>query len=1052
MQPDSQRQAQSRTTNSPTDAIGDAPFTEDDHTPHQSRRSRLFRLMQKTSPWRHSPSSDVKEVLLGSNGGTDNDEGLLDMSPLLDLSNLFLRVSVIGAKHLSPKDDDGVLNPYTIVSLNGQRERTHVVKKTADPEWHCTFDFQLFDPMEERSKQGMLWSHGLSLTVCSKDRFKSIYLGQFQLPLEQMFDDTEVIEFDDEKSEVQWFQLQAARQPRRFVLRRRRSPNNEAEDENVGEVGIRLGLVLQGQDHSSEEVLGRIQQAWRMLLDANPYSSPSEGWESTSSLHSDMEHLTVHDMPDNDSRRAVNRKIGLAEPTSSSVTTASSGTATPPKTKRRYRKRFRRRGKDQIAQFLPDIVGVTFLEIAHANDLPPEKNVTRTGFDMDPFVVCSYGASTFRTRAIRHNLNPVWNEKLFFHVRQNESNYKLKFAVYDKDKFSNNDFVAWQEIPITDIINNPQVNTTCAMKASIPAEAIEAGMDLHTIPLQMAKQEKWQDRHPTLTFRAKFVPYSEIRKMFWMALAKTYDSDESGSMNRLEIQSMLESVGSTISEATLDAFWRRHGKDPANETDELSIDEMVQCLEEFMLTHDGHLGSATKATENLVHNTGEETPSDDEEEGAYTDDSSYPQSEDAEDVDDADDDEALIDAQGVQFTGAASSNLSEILVDAEDEGRGDSANEKVIRLAECPICHRPNLASRAQMDIVTHVATCAANDWTTVDRFLMGNFVTEAYAQRRWFVKLVSKVGYGKYSVGTNNANIIVQDRASGQLIEERMSVYVRLGMRLIYKGMKTGIQSKTAQRILTNMTIKQGRRFDAPESVHEIQPFIKFHQLDLSEVLHPVSEFKSFNEFFYRELKPGARPCDSPDDPNVAVSAADCRMMAFQTIDIATNIWIKGIEFSLAKLLGDDEKAKDFEGGSLAIFRLAPQDYHRFHSPVDGVITEIKQIAGQYYTVNPMAIRTTLDVYGENARSVVHMDTDVFGKVAVACIGAMMVGSTVLTAKEGMRLARADELGYFAFGGSTLVVLWQKDKIKFDSDLLENAEKPLETLVRVGNHIGRRC
>ncbi|KAG0186490.1 hypothetical protein DFQ28_007720 [Apophysomyces sp. BC1034] len=967
----------------------------------------------------------------------DNDEGVVDMSPLVDLSNLVLRVSVIGARHLTPKDDDGVLNPYTVVSISGQRERTHVIRKTADPEWLCTFDFQLFDLVRHKSKQGMLWSHGLSLTVCSKDRFKSMYLGQLQLPLEQMFDDIESIEFHDEKNE-----LQAARQPRRFALRRRRSPQSEAEDGNVGELGIRLGLILQGQEDNSEEVRAKIQQAWKLLLEGNPYASPLEGWESTSALQSDMEHLTVYDTPENDGRQPRSRKI---EPTSSSVTTTSSGTATPPETKRRLRKKLKGRKKEHVAQFLPDIVGVTFLEIAHANDLPPEKNVTRTGFDMDPFVVCSYGASTFRTRAIRHNLNPVWNEKLFFHVRQNEAKYKLKFAVYDKDKFSNNDFVAWQEVSITDIIEHSQTDAKSTMQADIPAEAIESDMDLHTIPLQMAKQEKWQDRHPTLTFRAKFVPYSEIRKMFWMALAKTYDSDESGAMNRLEIQSMLESVGSTISEATLDGFWRRHGKDPANEMDELSVDEMVQCLEEFMLTHDGHPDSASNVAENTTPASSEETSEDDE--GTYTDDSSYPQS------DDADNDEALMDAQGVQFTGTPSaSSSSEILATGEDEERGNAANEKVIRLAECPICHRPNLANRAQMDIVTHVATCAANDWTTVDRFLMGNFITEAYAQRRWFVKLVSKVGYGKYSVGTNNANIIVQDRESGQLTEERMSVYVRLGMRLIYKGMKTGIQSKTAQRILTNMTIKQGRRFDAPESVGEIQPFIKFHQLDLSEVLLPLSDFKSFNEFFYRKLKPEARPCDSADDPNVAVSAADCRMMAFQTIDSATNVWIKGVEFNLAKLLDDEEKAQDFEGGSLAIFRLAPQDYHRFHSPVDGTITEIKQIAGQYYTVNPMAIRTTLDVYGENARSVVHMDADAFGKVVVVCIGAMMVGSTVLTAEEGTHLARTDELGYFAFGGSTLVVIWQKDMIKFDNDLLENAEKPLETLVRVGNHIGRRC
>lgn len=264
---------------------------------------------------------------------------------------------------------------------------------------------------------------------------------------------------------------------------------------------------------------------------------------------------------------------------------------------------------------------------------------------------------------------------------------------------------------------------------------------------------------------------------------------------------------------------------------------------------------------------------------------------------------------------------------------------------------------------------------------------------------------------------------------------------------MKTGIQSKTAKRILANMSYKQGRRFDNPISKRDIHTFIKFHQLDMTDVLEPIENFKTFNEFFYRKLKPGSRPCDSPDDPRVVVSPADCRMIAFPSIEAATTIWIKGIEFSIPKLLDNAEEAKSFEEGALAIFRLAPQDYHRFHSPVDGTIRRIHRVHGQYYTVNPMAIRTTLDVYGDNKRDVVYMDSPTLGKVAVVCIGAMMVGSIVLTAKEGDYLARTDELGYFAFGGSTLVVLFEKNKIRFDDDLLENAQNQLETLVKKNIH-----
>lgn len=101
--------------------------------------------------------------------------------------------------------------------------------------------------------------------------------------------------------------------------------------------------------------------------------------------------------------------------------------------------------------------------------------------------------------------------------------------------------------------------------------------------------------------------------------------------------------------------------------------------------------------------------------------------------------------------------------------------------------------------------------------------------------------------------------------------------------------------------------------------------------------------------MKPSARPIEKPDDPYRLVSAADCRLMAFETVSEATRLWIKGREFTVSRLLGDayKDQAERYNGGALAIFRLAPQDYHRFHSPVEGKIGPMKYIAGEYYTVN---------------------------------------------------------------------------------------------------------
>jgi phosphatidylserine decarboxylase len=186
-----------------------------------------------------------------------------------------------------------------------------------------------------------------------------------------------------------------------------------------------------------------------------------------------------------------------------------------------------------------------------------------------------------------------------------------------------------------------------------------------------------------------------------------------------------------------------------------------------------------------------------------------------------------------------------------------------------------------------------------------------------------------------------------------------------------------------------------------------------------------------------------------IAVCPADARTNCFTSVKSSQELWIKGSKFSLESLLGSDELALPFKDGSLAIFRLAPQDYHRFHFPVDGLVTHNSTIEGTYFTVNPMAVRSTVDVFTENVRSITIIDSIHHGKVGYVCIGAMMVGSIVLTSKTGQRVQRMDEHGYFKFGGSTIVLLFEKSKIEFDHDLLENSKTCLETLVKVGNSLG---
>jgi len=165
--------------------------------------------------------------------------------------------------------------------------------------------------------------------------------------------------------------------------------------------------------------------------------------------------------------------------------------------------------------------------------------------------------------------------------------------------------------------------------------------------------------------------------------------------------------------------------------------------------------------------------------------------------------------------------------------------------------------------------------------------------------------------------------------------------------------------------------------------------------------------------------------------------------------VWVKGHKFSVRELIQDEELAKKFEGGALAIFRLAPQDYHRFHLPVNCTVQSFRPFPGEYYTVNPIAIREPIDVYTENKRNRVLLKSEEFGDVLYITVGATLVGSILFTGQEGKSYKKGDELGYFAFGGSTVLVIFQKGRIVFDEDLLANSQRPIETLVKVGTSLG---
>ncbi|KAI0764292.1 phosphatidylserine decarboxylase-domain-containing protein [Trametes elegans] len=302
--------------------------------------------------------------------------------------------------------------------------------------------------------------------------------------------------------------------------------------------------------------------------------------------------------------------------------------------------------------------------------------------------------------------------------------------------------------------------------------------------------------------------------------------------------------------------------------------------------------------------------------------------------------------------------------------------------------------------------------------------------------------------------------RSTGERIFESMPIYPRLGMHLLFYGgtQVKLLHNKSIETVLKDLSIRQGKIYDSGESVKSIPSFIQTYSIGLDELQEPdITKYRCFNDFFYRKLKSGVRPVANANDPAAFCSATDSRLTVYPTVDLAKQFWIKGSQFTIPNLLGvdpDSDKARLFEGSSVAVFRLAPQDYHRFHSPLDGVVGDITDIDGQYYTVNPQAVNEPgFDVFTANERAVLYLThTQSNSPVAFVAIGAMLVGSIRWTggAHKGASVKRGDELGYFAYGGSTVIALFPEGLIQFDDDLVRNSAVPIETLVKVGDSLGR--
>ena len=233
------------------------------------------------------------------------------------------------------------------------------------------------------------------------------------------------------------------------------------------------------------------------------------------------------------------------------------------------------------------------------------------------------------------------------------------------------------------------------------------------------------------------------------------------------------------------------------------------------------------------------------------------------------------------------------------------------------------------------------------------------------------------------------------------------------------------------------------------IKNFAKKFDVNMDEAkIEDLEAFPSFNEFFTRELKDGARPIAE----DALVSPADGAVSQLGKIELGRVFQAKGRDFSVTELLGgDSERATPFMNGDFATIYLSPKDYHRVHMPCAGTLKETIYVPGDLFSVNPATAEGVDGLFARNERLVCMFETE-YGPMAMVLVGAMIVagietvwsGQVCPLPKEAqlqkydggeIKLDKGEEMGRFKLG-STVVLCFPPDMVKFKEEI--KAQSPL--------------
>lgn len=232
------------------------------------------------------------------------------------------------------------------------------------------------------------------------------------------------------------------------------------------------------------------------------------------------------------------------------------------------------------------------------------------------------------------------------------------------------------------------------------------------------------------------------------------------------------------------------------------------------------------------------------------------------------------------------------------------------------------------------------------------------------------------------------------------------------------------------------GEFLDTPASAAGIESFASLPNYNVDDYFVGPSGWLTFNQFFAREMRPGKRPIADPRDDSVVVSPADAVYMGQWPIEDDSTITVKGAKWAIAELLADSPYADAFRGGTYAHSFLYVDDYHRYHVPVGGVVKEVRNISGRVYLDVRRNEDGSFDVLDGDTyqfnqeRGLIVIDSPEVGLVAVLPIGMAYVSSVNLTPEVGAELQKGDEFGFFLFGGSDIVMVFQDKGVELDAEV----------------------